>query len=175
MSMDMRTEYCCSDNSDKPGGALTFSPPSSTGSSSEDPTKSMDPVGRDHPSPGLLMLAAQVVFWHVASANCHERMFVHGLTLPWFVTSSEFAFNALVALAERVRMRRALTAGFVKEHLYVATAMCFGHGASNAAFSVLNYTTQTLFKSSKVRPPSPSVHPLIYLATPHSRARRSLL
>lgn len=157
------TVHVRSDSSDRPGGALTPSPPASTSSSSEDPTKGNDlslsaSYHATSPRANLLVLSVSVVFWHVVSANCHERMFVHGLSLPYFITTIEFAFNALVALAERVRMRRRLSAGFVKEHFFVALAMCVGHGASNAAFSMLNYTTQTLFKSSKVCLPCIVVH-----------------
>lgn len=43
-----------------------------------------------------------------------------------------------------------LFSGFVSDHLVCAIAMCGTHGSSNAALVHLNYTTNTLFKSSKV-------------------------
>ena len=44
-----------------------------------------------------------------------------------------------------------LFSGFVSDHMVCAIAMLVTHGSSNAALVHLNYTTNTLFKSSKVK------------------------
>lgn len=47
-------------------------------------------------------------------------------------------------------MRSPIWRGLQREHVACAAFNCVAHGTSNAAFVHLNYTTQTLFKSSKV-------------------------
>ena len=88
--------------------------------------------------------------FHTLSANCHERIFVADFKYPLFLTMIEFFFYACIAGIKRSLHGTPLWSGFVRDHLTCAIAMCGTHGSSNAALVHLNYTTNTLFKSSKV-------------------------
>ena len=59
--------------------------------------------------------------------------------------------HSLVAGVKRSMHGTPLFSGFVSDHMVCAIAMLVTHGSSNAALVHLNYTTNTLFKSSKVK------------------------
>lgn len=111
----------------------------------------------------LVFLGGVVLSFHSVCTLLHERIFLSGFSLGWFLAFSEFCFNALLAGAVRWWRRGVVFDGYVPEHLVCAASMSVAHGVSYVGFTMLNYTTQTLFKvgvlgSTRVRirasPPS---------------------
>lgn len=96
-------------------------------------------------------LATQTILLHTLSAHCHERILVDSsFNMPWFLTMLIASFNAMIAGVSRLRRPSPFFSGFVRAHAWCALSNCVTHGTSTIAFMHLNYTTGTLFRSSKV-------------------------
>lgn len=98
----------------------------------------------------LVYLGVVVLTFHSVCTLLHEHIFLSGFKLAWFLAFTEFSFNTVVGGLKRWMTNGRVFSGYVPEHLVCAASMSFAHGLSYVGFTLLNYTTQTLFKSVKL-------------------------
>ena len=103
----------------------------------------------------LIGLAGAVMVLHTSCTLLHEKVFLEGVSVSWFLTLFEFACNLTLEVARRAWARGAggassstgsILSGFQPIHFAIAAALCLGRGSSNLSFLHLNYTTQQLMK-----------------------------
>jgi hypothetical protein len=98
----------------------------------------------------LVYLGIVVLTFHSICTLLHEHIFLSGFKLAWFLAFTEFLFNTVVGGLKRWMSNGRVFSGCVNEHVICAASMSFAHGLSYVGFTLLNYTTQTLFKSVKL-------------------------
>lgn len=105
----------------------------------------------------LLGLGGGVLVLHSLCTLLHEKVFLSGLKVGWFLTLLEFVSNLVLECAHRYWKRRGaagrpgaarhLLSGFRPLHLASAVASCLGRGTSNLSFMHLNCTSNARVRS----------------------------
>jgi hypothetical protein len=102
----------------------------------------------------LIKLTMQVLVFHTIAAVFHERILTdRTFRFPWFFTALEFVFNLCVSFGARwLRDGIRLTPNgvLVRWGGLCGVLVMASHGMTNSAYVRLNYTTETVLKSSKV-------------------------
>jgi len=101
-----------------------------------------------------IVCAAMMLTWVSYSYIQELLVKTYDFKFAWFLSWSQFVVYSLIAYLERLKMGEAHTPrrGQVRWYLCITLAFAVARGLGNLSHTQIDYTTKTLFQSSKVVP-----------------------